>query len=211
MGADSTRDVRGRPLLTRAVGPEAAATLATPATPAASESAPTPTFYEYAGEVFASEREMLARFLDDFRAAEVAGATVVAVWAAIAQDPVVRGGLRAIADRERRHGDLLAERLREIGGECRAALDPGLAEAAHERLASRTLSDAEKLTSLVACHADIDTALRPLRAVIARIEADQETKALLSAIVDEEVMTLRWIAATGRRLAPAPRSTDRTG
>jgi hypothetical protein len=205
MGAESTGDARVRPLFARVVTPAVAESVAAP------ESAPTSTVYEYAGEAFASEREMLVRFLDDFRAAEVAGAAVLAVWGAIAQDPVVRGGLRAIAHRERRHGDLLAERLREIGGECRAALDPGLAEAAHERLASTTLSDAEKLAGLVACHADIDTALRPMRAVIARIAEDQETKALLSAIVDEEVLTLRWIASTGRRLAAGRRSADRTG
>ena len=167
-----------------------------------------PKIFVYDGETFTSERQMVTRFLDDFRAAESFGATVLAEWVDVARDPVVRGGLRAVCAREQRHSELLAERLLELGGQCSADLSRGLKEAARGALAAREVSDLEKLQTLVARYADVDTAVRPIRNVIRQIEDDLETKALLRAILDEEIATLRWIATTCETLT-RQRSSDR--
>lgn len=156
--------------------------------------------FVYRGAVLASERELLIRFLDDFRAAESFGATVLGLWADVATHPVVRGGLRTICAREARHGELLAERLQELGGECRAELDRDLREAARARLASTSVSDGEKLAEMVARYSDVDVAVQPMRDVLYQIEDDLETKALLQTILEEEIATLRWLKATSRDL-----------
>lgn len=162
--------------------------------------------YTYDGESFPTERAMLTRFLDDYRAAERFGAIVLAEWVNVAQEPTIRRGLRTICAREQRHSELLADRLREIGGECRAELTKDLQDAARERLASPGLSDLEKLEGLFVCYADIETSVRPIRAVIAQIDQDLETKALLDRILDGEIATLRWLSATcGTLVATATR------
>jgi ferritin-like protein len=165
--------------------------------------APTAKAYIYNGTTFATEREMVARFLDDFRAAESFGGEVLALWADAAREPIVRGGLRNICARERNHGQLLAERLQELGAECRADLSTHLKEAARARLASTAVSDLEKLEDFVARCPNIEAAVRPIREVVAQIEDDLETKALLNTILDDEIATLRWMAATCEELAAA--------
>jgi ferritin-like protein len=156
--------------------------------------------YTYAGDTFATEREMIVRFLDDFRAAESFGATVIGLWEEVARNPVIRGGLRTIRAREQRHANLLADRLRELGAECRAELGRGLRDAARARLASAKVSDLEKLEEVSARLADVDVAVKPIRAVLAQIEDDLETRELLRTILDEEIATLRWMGRTRETL-----------
>src|SRR2546427_12132080 len=67
-------------------------------------------------------REAVLRFLDDLRAAEMAGAEVLAAWIAVCGLDGLRGGLRAIGEREAAHAELLEERVRELGGMCTAAV-----------------------------------------------------------------------------------------
>jgi hypothetical protein len=197
MGAEAGRDGKPRRVIERAVASFANAVSATEtALPAGDGS----RRYRYRGEAVSTERELVTRFLDDFQAAEAAGAAVLSRWAAVARDPLVRGGLRALCARETRHGELLGQRLRELGAVCRATLDRDLTEAADTRLGSPETSDLEKLRALLACHADVDTMLGPIRDVIAQIDEDQETRALLAVILEEEVATLRWISATCRLL-----------
>src|SRR5262249_42498283 len=64
----------------------------------------------------------VGRFLDALRAAEAAGAEVLAAWIGVCELDGLRGGLRAIAEREAAHAELLAERLAELGLPCTAAL-----------------------------------------------------------------------------------------
>ena len=160
-----------------------------------------PRVYTYAGGVLASERELVLCFLDDLRAAESAGADVLERWAAVSRDPLVRGGLRVLAAREARHGKVLARRLQALGGESRATLSPALQEAALAWVGSPMRGDLEKLRGLLLHHADIDTMLRPQRLVVAQLIEDHETVALLRGILDEDVVTLEWLARTARRLA----------
>jgi hypothetical protein len=172
----------------------------TPAEPAPSGGNEAVRTYAYGGATFASEREMLVRFLDDFRAAERFGAVVLELWARVASDPVVRGGLRTICAREQSHAELLERRLRELGGECRAELDQDLQEAARARLASPTIADVDKLGEMIGRHADIESTVRPIRNVLAQIDHDRETRALVGTILDDEIATLRWLKATHRSL-----------
>jgi hypothetical protein len=163
----------------------------------ASAAAPPPEkVYRYNNETFASERAMVVRFLDDFRAAEAFGGEVLQRWVDVARDPLVRGGLRTICARERAHGQLLAARLRELGGECRADLPPAAKEQAQARLAASDVSDLEKLRDVVARYPDADAGVKPIREVIAQIEDDVETKTLLATILEDEIATLRWTIAT---------------
>ncbi len=162
-----------------------------------------PRAYTYGGDTFRAEREMVVRFLDDFRAAESFGATVLGLWADVARDPVVRGGLRTLCAREQRHANLLADRLRQLGAECRAELGRDLQDAARARLASAKISDLDKLDEVLARCADVDVAVKPIRDVLAQIDDDLDTRELLRMILDEEIATLRWLA-TARRTLQGP-------
>ena len=156
--------------------------------------------YRYDGDTFPTEREMLVRFLDDFRAAESFGATVLGLWADVARDPVILGWLQTIGAREQRHADLLAARLHTLGVECRAEIGRDLRDAARARLASTKVSDLDKLDEVMARCADVDMAVRPIRDVLAQIEDDRETRELLRAILEEEIATLRWMGTARRTL-----------
>jgi len=167
--------------------------------------------YSYNGEIFETERALVVRFLDDFRAAERFGSEVLVLWVGVTQDPVVRGGLHTICGRERSHAALLAQRLEALGGACTAELSPQLMNAARERLASIEVSDVDKLRDFVVRYPDIEAGVKPIRDVIAQIDDDLETKAMLTTILEDEVATLRWMLATFRRHTvpkePAPSST----
>src|SRR5439155_1092686 len=54
--------------------------------------------------------------LDEFRAAERAGAEAVDHWVTVCRDARLRGGLKVIRTRDRGHACLAEERLRALGG-----------------------------------------------------------------------------------------------
>jgi len=169
--------------------------------------------YTYHGSIFSSERALVVRFLDDLRAAESFGAEVLALWAAATSDAVVSEGLRTVCSRERSHGELLAGRLQEIGGVPTAELSFYLRRATSENLASAEILDLEKVRDFITRYPDSDLMAKPIRDVIDQIEEDLETKALLSAIADDEVATHRWMSETFERLAAPsePASTSGSG
>src|SRR5438552_2373654 len=63
-----------------------------------------------------SERARVIGLLDDFQAAERAGAEAVGRWIVACADARLRGGLRVIRARDRRHAALAEARLRSLGG-----------------------------------------------------------------------------------------------
>jgi hypothetical protein len=111
------------------------------------------------------ERDWVAGFLDDLRAAEAAAAEVLAAWITVCRLDGLRGGLRAIAEREAAHAELLAERLREMGAPCAAVLDERMRTAALARFGSERVPDEEKLASVLALPDDAD-ATRPIATIV---------------------------------------------
>lgn len=155
------------------------------------------------GRLFANEREMVLHFLDELRAAETFGAIALGLWAEVTRDPGLRGGLRAISEREAMHGRVLGERLRALGGIPVATLPAEMRDAARARLGSPIVADAEKLRELIHHLPSIARATAPIREVLEQIEEDRETRALLESIVEDETATARWLLASAERLGVA--------
>jgi len=166
---------------------------------AATPSSP-PRTYHVRDKTFASEREMLACFVDEFRAGEAFGGVLFSLWAEVAQDPCIRGGLRVVCEREAMHGRVLAARLDEIGVKPAASLPESFRDAARARLGSAQVSDADKIADFLERIPDEDAAIGPIREVIEQIEDDVETRALLENILEDERATIRWFHATGKAL-----------
>lgn len=164
-----------------------------------SHAAPART-YQVRDQSFASEREMVLHFLDQFRAGETFGGEVFALWYAVSPDPRVRGGLQVVREREAMHGKLLGARIVALGGKCQASLPDKFQTAARARLGSPTVSDADKLADFVRRLPDVEAAVAPIRAVLAQIEEDCETRALLESILEDEMATVRWFHATAAAL-----------
>ena len=147
------------------------------------------------------EREWIVRFLDDLRAAESAGAEVLGAWIAVCRLDGLRGGLRAIAEREAAHAELLAERLREIGAPCAAEIATAVRDAALARFGSGDVPDEDKIAALLARYPDDDSATRPLRAVLEQLDHDLETREILRLVADGEAATMAWLRAYNAGLA----------
>lgn len=156
--------------------------------------------YRVRDRVFATEREMLHCFLDEFRAGETFGGEVFAAWHAVAVDPRVKGGLAVVREREAMHGRLLGERLAQIGGTASASLSEKFQATARARLGARDVPDAAKVADFNRRLPDAEAAVAPIREVIAQIEEDCESRALLEAIVEDELATVRWFHAMGKAL-----------
>jgi len=182
--------------------------------PAASAPPPPPEkTYHVRDKTYSSEHEMLVQFLDEFRAGEAFGGVVFSLWTDVARDPALRGGLRAVCEREAMHGRVLAARLGEIGAQPTATLPEKFREAARQRLGSAHVSDTDKVADFLKQIPDAEAAVAPIREVISQIEDDLETCALLSGILQDELATIQWFHEMGEKLgvstnasaeAPAP-------
>src|SRR5216110_2572807 len=130
-----------------------------------------------------SERARVIGLLDAFQAAERAGVEAVGRWIVACADARLRGGLRVIRARDRRHAALAEARLRSLGGVPGArpsgvVADPGV-------------SDRSKLALILGRLPAREDA--PLGELVRRAEGDAETHALLETIVDDERATVRWL------------------
>lgn len=164
--------------------------------------------YHVRDKTFASERDMLVHFLDEFRAGEAFGGVVFSLWTEVAQDPALRGGLRAVCEREAMHGRVLAARLSELGAQPTATLPETFREAARQRLGSVHVSDADKVADFLKQIPDAEAAVAPIREVISQIEDDLETCGLLAGILEDELATIRWFHETGKTLGVAAPAAD---
>lgn len=184
------------------------------AAPSAAPPPPAKT-YHVRDKTFSSERDMLVHFVDQFRAGEAFGGVVFSLWTNVAQDPAIRGGVRAVCEREAMHGRVLAARLSEIGAQPTATLPESFREAARQRLGSADVSDADKVADFLKQIPDAEAAVAPIREVIAQIEDDIETCALLACILEDELATIRWFQETGKALGivanGAPQETETSG
>ncbi len=141
------------------------------------------------------EREWLARFLDDLRAAEAAAAEVVEAWIDVCRLDGLRGGLRAIAEREAAHAEVLAERLLEIGASCAASVDDLMRAQALARFGSDAVPDEDKLALVVARYPDDTSATRAITSVVDQLDHDVETREILRLIAEGESATMAWLRA----------------
>jgi hypothetical protein len=153
-----------------------------------------------------SERARVIALLDELQAAERAGAEALREWIATCRDPALRGGLRVIAARDAGHADLVEARLRALGGTAGAVPGRNLT-ALCTVLAAADVSDRSKLTILLARFPA--RGYDPFTPLVLRIEDDDETRALLEAIGDDERATIEWLRlASG---APAHVAGDDDG
>ncbi len=162
--------------------------------------APVASRYEYNGTTYQSERSMLLPLLDGFRAAEAFGAELLNVWLEICEDPQIRGGLKTICRREAAHASLLEQRLTELGGTCRAAIPEAARQGGLTALASRDVSDLEKLQGAVAQLANDGDVTGRLRRTAEQL-TDIETRELLLTILDDEDATTRWLHRTCKEMS----------
>jgi hypothetical protein len=147
--------------------------------------------YAYKGQEFASERDMLLHLLDDYSCIEGFAARYLGAWKAISQEARITGGLRTVCGREQLHAELLAARLRELGGTPQCEVPPErLADLAY--YSSTEQSDMEKLGRIAARLHDPEKVLQFLTAAIEQIADDQDTRELLVTIRDDERATIRW-------------------
>lgn len=138
------------------------------------------------------ERAHVIGLLDAFQAAERAGAEAVERWIAACGDARLRGGLRVIRARDRRHAALAEARLRALGGVPAAQPSRDLA-ALCGVVADPGVSDRSKLAILCARGAEVVGG--PLDDMLPRVVGDPETHALLVSIGEDERASLRWLAA----------------
>lgn len=137
----------------------------------------------------------LVRFLDAMRAAEAVGAEVVTAWVGACTRDALRGGLRVIAAREAGHAELLALRLSDLRAPCVAEVPRAVRAAALARFGSATISDEEKLTSVLVRYPDDAAAAAPIVDAMAALEADAETRELLRLVAEGETATVAWLRA----------------
>ena len=147
-------------------------------------------------------RPATASFLDAFRAAEEAGAEVLAAWRAVCGLPGLRGGLDTIAERERTHAELLAARLTELGVPLRARVDDAVVRAARERFGAAEVGDDDKLAFLASRHPDDEVVVAPLRETIESLGDDPETAEMLRLIAAGEIATFAWLRSYGGAVTP---------
>jgi hypothetical protein len=159
--------------------------------------------YVYKGESHATERDMIMHLLDEFRCTEAFGAEYVILWLATSDQEWVRGGLRVVQQREAFHARLMEERLRELGGIPRCIVPADVRKRKLAFYGSTELKDAGKLRDEAAEIGDPAQSLKIYTDAIAQIDEDQETKALLHWIVQDELTTIRWVMESCALLNPA--------
>jgi hypothetical protein len=134
-------------------------------------------------------------FCDALRAAEAASADVLDAWVRVCAADGLRGGLTAIAARERAHAALLAERLVELGGTPRARVAQPVLGAALARYGSADVADEAKLDALLTRYPADDDVARPIGIIASALAGDGETRELLRLIAAAETATLAWLRA----------------
>jgi hypothetical protein len=147
-------------------------------------------------------------FLDALRAAETASADVFGAWRDACVLPGLRGGLDTIAEREATHAALLQERLEELGGAMRIAVDPIAVAEAIERFGATTDSDEKKLAAVAARHPDEAATTTPITRALDALANDGETQEMLRLIAAGEAATFAWLRSYHRAITAPPREVS---
>ena len=149
--------------------------------------------YTFGGKSYATEREMLVAFLDEYRCAENFAAEYLGCWSEVSDQACVKGGLLAIQQREAYHADLLEARLRELGGNPQCSVPSEQREKEMGMYGSKKTSDAEKLAYFNKQVPDLPKALSFITDVIDQLEEDQQSKELLRSLVQDETSSVHWL------------------
>jgi bacterioferritin (cytochrome b1) len=159
--------------------------------------------YVYNGQSHATEREMIMHLLDEFRCGENFAAEYLNRWIEVSDQECVKGGLRAVQQREAYHAQLLEARLRELGGIPQCTVPQERREKEIPFYASTEKKDIEKLESIAARLKDPAAVLKPITDVIAQIREDQQSKELLRSLVDDEMSSIKWLLEACQTLSAA--------
>ena len=156
--------------------------------------------YVFNGKAYASEGEMLLHFLDEYRCAENFASEYLNCWSEVSDQACVKGGLRAIQQREAYHAQLLEARLRELGGvpQCTVPTEQRTKEMA--MYASKEKKDVEKLRHVASQITDLPKALKFITDVIDQIQEDQQSKELLRSLVQDEMSSGQWLLEANQLL-----------
>jgi hypothetical protein len=139
-----------------------------------------------------AEAAALIPLLDALQAAERAGADALERWVASCGNPGLRGGLRVICARDRSHAALAEARLRALGGVPVATADREL-QAVCGVVADAGVSDRSKLALLIGRLAG--SVEGTVERVVRTSEVDAETQAVLAAIGEDDLASVRWLRA----------------
>jgi hypothetical protein len=151
--------------------------------------------YMYNGTCHATEKEMIMALLDEFRCGENFAAEYLDRWVEVSDQECVKGGLRAVQQREAYHARVLEARLRELGGDPQCTVPAERRDKELPYYASAETSDLEKLQSIAAQLKGKDPAavLKPLTDAIGQIHEDQQSKELLRSLIDDEMSSIKWL------------------
>lgn len=147
-------------------------------------------------------QEVIA-FLDQFRAGESLGELSLGAWIDVCQVECVRGGLRTVQQREGFHARLLAERIKELGGNPSFELPDAIQDTSMQDAGSTEKSDAAKLLAFVERFSSADEALAPIDEMVAKLDADPETQSLLKTIRQDECSTIEFFQEACALLNPS--------
>jgi hypothetical protein len=138
--------------------------------------------------------------LDELQAAESAGAEALRQWIDACDDAALRGGLRVLRARDESHARLARRRLEALGGVPGSAIARPLASLCGV-LAAPDVSHRSKLAILLARFPGTSD---PVGEVAPAID-DDETRALLQTIGDDDRASVRWLhEIAGAPLLPSP-------
>jgi hypothetical protein len=156
--------------------------------------------YVFNGKAHASEQEMLMHFLDEYRCAENFASEYLNCWSEVSDQACVKGGLRAIQQREAYHAQLLEARLRELGGSPQCTVPTQQREKEMAIYASKDKKDVEKLQYVAGQIPDLPKALKFITDVIDQIQEDQQSKELLRSLVQDEMSSGQWLLEANQLL-----------
>ena len=123
------------------------------------------------GQLYRSEREAVMSFFDQLPATQMDAAVGFAKWATACRTPGLRTGLIMIAERDAYHARVLERRARELGGELHSTATEQGGKIV-ELLASRDISDLEKLLALTSLIHDPNQAVAPILTLASLLKVD---------------------------------------
>ncbi len=159
--------------------------------------------YVFNGKSHATERELIMHLLDEFRCGETFAAEYLNDWIAVSDQACVKGGLRAVQNREAYHAQVLEARLRELGGVPQCTVPAERREKELATYATKDKTDAQKLLVATERLDNPAKVLSFITDVIDQIKDDQQSKELLRSLVQDEMSSITWINEACALMNPA--------